>query len=377
MQLFWMEMKKIFSWKMMILLAFVNVVLYFLLFNFHIEHFPNGRPDRDNFAIEQKFIPKYGANIDRKEYEDFVKKYNRNVQQANTYLKNDPQAADAGITSYESLRQWDDNNQKQSNYHDLIFFKRSIDEFWELQAMEGNIDQYKNRIEGLKTEIRYSANGQKNHFQRMLSEKKYSFYTDMVLRNFNEVKTILASIIFISVAIFISPLFLRDRLKELETLQYSSKKGRRVYRTKLLAGLASTAILTTLLLFVYLSIYATNHTSSHFQLPLHSMSSYYWYDVTFWKYIVWSVLAIFFSSLLLGTLSMAISTIVPNTIVLIGIQILTMFVMIAGIALFLIKDTFSIFHPIWFVPAGYAVFFVLVVGLIIVVGKREARRDVL
>ncbi|UNL86764.1 hypothetical protein [Priestia koreensis] len=107
------------------------------------------------------------------------------------------------------------------------------------------------------------------------------------------------------------------------------------------------------------------------------MSSYYWYDVTFWEYIVWSVLAIFFSSLLLGTLSMAISTVVPNTIVLIGIQILTTFVMIAGVAFFLIGDTFSIFHPIWFVPTGYAVFFVLVVGLMIVVGKREARRNVL
>ncbi|KOO42703.1 ABC transporter permease [Priestia koreensis] len=377
MQLFWMEMKKIFSWKMMILLAFVNVVLYFLLFSFHIEYFPNGRPDRDDFAIEQKFIPKYGANINRKEYGDFVKEYNQKVQQADTYLKNDPQADDAGITSYESLRQWDDNNQKQSNYHDLIFFKRSIDEFWELQAMEGSMEQYKYRVEPIQSEMKYAEKGQKKHFQTILAEKKYPSYTDTVLENFNNVKTNLSIILFISVAIFISPLFLRDRLKELEPLQYSSKKGRRVYRTKLLAGLASTAILTTLLLFVYLSIYATNHTSSHFQLPLHSMSSYYWYDVTFWEYIVWSVLAICFSSLLLGTLSMAISTIVPNTIVLIGVQILTTFVMIAGVAFFLIGDTFSIFHPIWFVPAGYAVFFVLVVGLMIVVGKREARRDVL
>lgn len=378
MQIFWMEMKKIFSWKIITLIVFVNVVLYFLLFDFDIKNFPNGRPSLDLFKVEQQVIPKYGADIDEQEYADFVKQYERKVEDATTYLQNDPEAVAVGITSYKVLRNIEDNNQKQQDYRSLLIFERNEDLFWELQAMEHNIENYKYRIISLESKIEGATAAQRKHFEEMLRDEKYSFYTSIALENFNNVKMNMSIILFISIAILVSPIFLRDKLTCMEPLQYSSKKGRGIYKTKWLAGLASTVLLTILLLVFYLSIYATNHTSSHFDLPLYAMNNLYsWYDITFWQYIVLSVLVIFLVALLLGILSMAISTVVSNTIGLIGVQIVTIFIMIAGVTNFLIGDMVGVWYPIWFVPLGYSLFFGVVIVLMLAIRKREMHRDIL
>ncbi|MDX8290803.1 hypothetical protein SLL00_13410 [Metabacillus indicus] len=373
-----MEMKKIFSWKIITLLLFANVILYFLLFEFHIQYFPNGRPATNHFIIEQQFIPKYGPDVNEREFADFVEQYEKKVKDADTYLQNDPKAKAAGLSSFEAFKNARDDNQKQMDYRDLVFFDRNEDLFWELQAMEYTIEEsYKYRTASLESNIEGTTGALKKHIEELLRDEKYSFYTSTVLDNFVNVKKNMAIILFISTAILLSPIFLRDKLTALELLQYSSKKGRRIYKTKWLAGLASSVLLTTFLLVVYLTIYAANQTSSHFDLPLYAMNNLYsWYDLTFWQYIILSVLAIFLVSILLGILTMTISTIVSHTIGLIGVQIVTVFVMIAVVTRFLIGEIVSLIHPIWFVPLGYSLFLVGVIVFMLTIRKREMKRDI-
>ncbi|MFT4416185.1 hypothetical protein ACLM5H_20175 [Fredinandcohnia humi] len=377
MQLFLMEMKKIFSWKIITLIVFVNVVLYFLLIDFDIKHFPNGRPSLDIFRIEQQIIPKYGADIDDEEYADFVEEYKRKVEEANAYLQDDPQAAKVGITTYEGLRSIY-HNEKQMDYRSLVMFEREEDLFWDLQAREYLMEEkYKNRITSLESERNRATMAQQDYFEELLRNQKYSFYTSTVLDNFMNIKGNMAIIIFISIAILVSPVYLRDKSTFIELLQYSSKKGRRVYKIKWVAGLVSAVLLTILLFVVYLSIYATNHTSSHFDLPLYAMDSYSWYELKFWQYIVMSVFSIFIVALILAILSMSISAVVANAIGLIGVQIVTIFIMIAGVISFLIKGMVSVRFPMWFVPLGYTLFFGVVLLLMFIVSKRDFRRDVM
>lgn len=73
MQIIINEIKKILNWKMILVLFLVNAVLYFLLINFHIENFPNGRPDLDSYNISVEMIRKYGINMDEEEMADFKK----------------------------------------------------------------------------------------------------------------------------------------------------------------------------------------------------------------------------------------------------------------------------------------------------------------
>lgn len=211
-----------------------------------------------------------------------------------------------------------------------------------------------------------------------MDEGKYSVYSDTVTYNYKNYKTYLAIVIFLSIAVLISPIFLRDKKTNVVPLQYSAKNGRSIYRTKWLAGVVSTVFITSILLTLYMSLYSTNNTSSHFDLPLHSFSWFYqWYDITFLQYIIISTIVIFVLSILLGILTMAISTMVPNTIVLIAVQIIVMFSMIAGGANVLVKELMTMIYTQAFIPAMISIFTMGVFVFMRFVWKKEMRRDIL
>ena len=378
MQLFWLEMKKIFSWKLILLVVLVNVLMFKLMIEFELEYFPNGRPAGDLFKIEQEIIPKYGAQMDEAEFLDFKVTYEKKVALADVYLANDPQAIAVGMNTYEAFRNFDYNDQKKKEYHDQLFHYSEEDFPWELQSYEWFIDNFEHKENSLFVTIREASGGQKIRFEQLLNEGKYSIYSDTVTYNFKNYKTSLAIVIFLSIAILISPIFLRDKKANIVPLQYSAKSGRNIYRTKWLAGVVSTVFITSILLTFYMSLYSTNNTSSHFDLPLYSFGWFYqWYDITFLQYIIISVIVIFVLSILLGILTMAISTIVPNTIVLIAVQIVVMFSMIAGGAYVLVKELMNMMYAQAFVPTMFALFTIGVFVFMRFVWKREMRRDIL
>lgn len=378
MQLFWMEMRKIFSWKIVALIVFVNVLLYWLLFEFDITHFPNGRPTGDIFAIEQQLIPKYEAGIGEKEYKEIVAMYEQEKKKADTFLEHDPKAVALGLTTYEAFRQIDMGNEQQSEYRNAITFDSEEDFPWVLQAWESLIENYHHHEISLQAEMERASGAQQQRFKQLLNDRKPSIYSSIALNNFQSITQSLAIIILFSIAILLSPIFLKDKVTSIIPLQYASKKGRRIFWIKWVAGLVSAVFITIVLMIIYLTMYATNNTSSHFDLPLSSFSwDYFWYDMTFFQYIILSILAIFIVAVLLGILSMAISTFARNTIALIGIQIVVMFGMIAGVTNYMISDIISIWHPKWLTPTGYIFLIGLTITLTLYAWRRESHKDIL
>lgn len=377
MRLFGMEMKKIFSWKLLLLIAVVNVLLFYLRLEFELEHFPNGRPATDLFRIEQQLIPEYGARIDENELLEIKALYADRVTAANAFFGKEDNAQVLGITGYKEFRAMDTADPELSAYYSDLMFESGQDFLWELQAWELLIENYEGQTRSLEAQIERADGARQQHYEQKLAENRFAFYSSTVLENFLNYKTYMAIIILISVAILMSPVFLQDYRAGMLPIQYTAKVGRGVYRAKWLAGVCSTAILALLLLAIYLGLYWTNGTASHSSVPLSSFGWYdYWYDMTFFQYIVLSVAAIFVVAMLLGVLSMAISTIVPNAIVLIGIQIVVLFIMIAGVTMYLIRDIIILYLPQMLVPAAYLVLF----GIIFIsfgwIWRRELRKDI-
>lgn len=377
MQLFWIEMRKIFSWKIVALIVFVNVLLYWALFEFDISHFPNGRPAGDTFAIEQQLIPKYGAEIDEKEFKDLIAMYEQEVDKANNFFAHDPKAQDVGLTTYEAFRNIDRENELQSDYHDYLFFQSKEDLPWVMQSLESLLENYNHREKALRVYIEETSGARQQRYKQLYQEEKFPVYSSIVLDNFHSIKKSLAIIVLLSISILLSPIFLRDRLTSVFPLQYTSKKGRRIFWTKWLAGLVSAMLTSGALLIIYLAMYSTNDTSIHLGLPLYSFDSHYWSDMTFFQYIILSIVAIFIVAVLLGILSMAISIFARNTIALIGIQIVVMFGMIAGVTNYMISDIISIWHPKWLIPTGYIFLIGLTIILTLYAWRRESHRDIL
>ena len=73
----------------MLLIAVLIVIVYysFLLIEFYINYFPNGRPGLISYNVSIEMIDKYGMDIDEEEFEDFKKIYEAQVEEANQYLQ--------------------------------------------------------------------------------------------------------------------------------------------------------------------------------------------------------------------------------------------------------------------------------------------------
>lgn len=376
-QLFFYEVRKIFSWKLLLLIWLVNVFLFKLLIEFDLEYFPNGRPEGNHFDIEQQIIPKFGAEWDEEELLQLQAMYEAEVAEADAYLTNDPEAVALGMDSYEKLMSYDYENEKQDAYHGKILYDSNLDFPWRLQTYDWYLTENQFREQALIVKMEEATESQKKRIQQLIDENRFAVYSDVVTSNFKTYKKSIAITIFVSVAILISPVFIRDKIANVVPLQYTSAKGRTLYRTKWFAGLFSGTLLTTILLIIYMALYATNDTQSHFDLPLTSFGWFYhWYDLTFWQYIVLSVGAIFVLSIVLTVLTMAISSIVPNRIVLIAVQIVVLFVMIAVGATYAVQHVINQNYAQLFVPSLFVGFTLFTVLMMWVVWKRELKRDI-
>ena len=146
MRILWNEVKKIFTWKTMLLLIFINTLLYFLLIEYYIEHFTSG----DNiysYDLGVEMVEKYGAKMDEHEFIDFQKTYEDKVEEANLYLQSREDAVGIGLDTYEKFQAYDwwNSSKEASAFRDDVFFDKSVDLFWELQEFERLITFYNYR----------------------------------------------------------------------------------------------------------------------------------------------------------------------------------------------------------------------------------------
>lgn len=375
MRVLWNELKKILTWKMLILLIFINSVLYFLLIEFDIEYFPNGS-EIYSYNIGIEMIEKYGVTMDKDEFIDFEKTYANEVKKADDYLQSRVEFGEEGLETYEKFRDYDwvNSSKKTSELHDDLFFNQSVDLFWELQERERLIEFYewKDSIqEGLSKK-------QQQRFEELIAQGKFGVYTEVAIKNF---KTFIANVgiaILFSVVLVISPAILKDRSRQLVPIQYTTKKGRNLFKTKILAGLIATFIIITALLTMYFSLYSSNNTSMFFDVRVNTfIGNESWFDPTFFQFILLCVFGIYISGLVFGLISMAFSSLVPNMVSLIGIQIpLVVGFLIIGLNP-LLPDMISIWNPKWLSLISYCAMIIIVILFTAVLWKREKKMDIL
>ncbi|MFB0845231.1 hypothetical protein [Paenibacillus oleatilyticus] len=378
MRILWNEIKKILNWKILLLLFVVNIVLFFLLIEFHITYFPNGRPGLDSYRIGVEMVEKYGADMDEEELADFKKMYLAQVQEADRYVQSRKEFAEVGIRSYEDFMNRDGNNEKQEALHSKVMFEEKIDTFWELQERKRLIDFHDHK-ETMLDAYKNDADAKQNmQLEKLMKAGHYQVYSEVVMANFKDFIIPVAIAIIVSVVLVVSPVFIKDRAGKMLDLQYTIKKGRKLYRTKAVAGLISAFVVITVLLSVYFSFYARNQTSMFFKVPIHTfIGEFSWYDPTFLQYIALTVTAIYVLGFVFALLAMAFSSLMPNYISLIGIQIPFMFGMMTYGLSYLLTKIISLWVPQWVVPTSYSVMTVVTVVFMTLTWKREKKRDIL
>ncbi|PIC62633.1 hypothetical protein CSV79_15995 [Sporosarcina sp. P13] len=375
MRVLWNELKKILTWKMLVLLIFINSVLYFLLIEFDIEYFPNGS-DMYSYNLGIEMIKKYGITMDRDEFIDFEKTYADDVKKADDYLQSREEFGEEGLETYEKFRDYDWVNRsgKASELRDEVFFNQSVDLFWELQERERLIEFYK-----WKDSIPERLSKKKQQrFEELIAQKKFGLYPEVAWMNFKRFIANVGIAILFSVVLVISPVILKDRSRQIVPMQYTTKKGRKLFRTKILAGVIATFIVITALLTVYFSLYSLNNTSMFFDVRVNTfIGNESWFDPTFFQFIMLFISGIYIIGLVFGLLSMAFSSLVPNMVSLIGIQIpFVIGFLIIGLYP-LLPDMISIWNPKWLSLISYCTIIIIVILFTAVLWKREKKMDIL
>lgn len=375
MRILWNEMKKILTWKSLLLLLIINCILYFFLIDFYIKHFPNGRPALDSYRIGIEMIEKYGTSMNDEEFQDFRKVYEARVEEADRYLQAEKVAVAEGIDTYAKFNSYDWGNasKEAGELRDRLFFEDGTDLFWELQERNRLIGFY----DGKEMYPSDTTPAQKQRYEELAKEGIFGTYPEVAIRNFQDYITNVAVAILFSVVAVISPMILEDRTRHVVPLQYTSKKGRNVLKTKLLASFLSTLLVITSLLVIYLSLYSLNDTSVYFNVRINSfIGNESWYNPTFLQYILFTIGCIYLVGIVFGLAAMGFSTIVPNTLTLLGVQI----PFVAGFLIFglnrMITFPMNMWFPKWQMPVFYGLLLLSSVIFVWYVNQREKKMDI-
>lgn len=377
MRVLWNELKKILTWKMLILLILMNSVLYFLLIEFDIKYFPNGS-EIYSYNIGVEMTEKYGITMDEEEFIDFKKTYADEVKKADNYLQSREEFGEEGLGTYEKFRDYDrmNNSGRASDLIDEVFFNHPVDLFWELEERERLLDfyEYKEDIPNADTNTKQLQ----KRYEELIAQGKFGIYAEVIITRFETFIANIGIAILFSVVLVISPAILKDRSRQIVPMQYTTKKGRNLFKTKILAGVIATFIVITALLTVYLSLYSLNNTSMFFNVRVNTfIGNESWFDPTFFQFIMLCVAGIYIIGLVLGLLSMAFSSLVPNMVSLIGIQIpFVIGFLIIGLYP-LLPDMISIWHPKWLSLISYCAMVIIVLLFTAVLWKREKKMDIL
>ncbi|MBM7553100.1 hypothetical protein [Thalassobacillus pellis] len=356
------EIGKLFNWKVIGLLFLLSFLFYQLFLSFHFEYFPNGRPAGDHFKITKQMIAKYGPEMNKKEYENFKKTYEKEVNKADKYVASQEEFANAGITTYEGFKKFDrPSNPELDNLKAEIIFKKEIDIFWELQARESIMERYEHFEERTLTN-RYIDNEEWKK-EYLNSESRHSILPDYVIANFSNLISMVGILIVLSVIIVVSRIHIIEYQNNAITLQYTTMEGRNLFKKKLVAAMVTATMITTVYLGIFFQLYAQNETSEFFASSLFSFefNGHYWLDITFFQYIIASVVGVYLLSFVTAAISTYLSRVVWSYISLIGSQIPIAVVLILLIKEYLITRMFGMQYPVYLTIGTY-------IGLLLIGG---------
>jgi hypothetical protein len=379
MRLVYYEMKKLFNWKNILLIIMINIVMYYLFIDFHIKHFPNGRPPLDEYHLSKKMIEKYGVSIDEKEFTDLKKWYDDMVKQADQYIQSREDFAHAGIRTYEDFRNADHSNDELDALHSQVMFIEQVDLFWKLEALEYIMERYEMKdrwIKGLYEEVTPKQEEKIN--QIIDSGTHQSILPWFVFENYNRIIKNVTIIIIVSIIVLLSPIYVSDKRNQVRLIQYTSKKGRSVFTTKMITALISTILLITVQLIGYFTIYSQNQVHMFFASKVNSIFNVVllWYDLSFFQYIVMTVAAIYLLGIILSLFVCFISSISSNYLMVIGIQVPIFLGLVGYLLKYLIENVTTLRLPEYLAPCLYMALLFLGIIFMILRWKKEKVLDI-
>lgn len=344
------EIKKMCTIKNLLILLLINFIGYYIAIEFRMTYFPNGNPSTNIYSVSKKIIEERGNDFSDSDKEYLEDMYKHLLSVTGKYLENNEIARKYGVKDVRTLvdkayTAGGVEGQELGELNNKIFFKEGVEGFWDYEAVSWMRDMYNNNENSLKlSKLPHNA----DRIDEIIKNKEFnSILPSEVIDNYNEVIVYSFVTILLSVVFVISPVFTYDKRRNMEYVQYSSKRGRRIFKDKVIASIISgIGITTTILGWVfYLYNNRKNTVEMFYDSSINSFfSGYSWINITFREYMIISIVLLYLTVISVTILICYVSRLIGGYIPLIGIMILITYGIEYVVNGYILKYIFNIYR---------------------------------
>ena len=287
MSLFWQEMKKIWRPGILTAILVLSGMLYYVQSFDYVERMMN-EEYIISFSVLEELLQLCGPAVDRSEWPVLQKVIDREKKIFAGYLAENPDAAAAGVTTWEELEAYTKESGDRSldrwAYHSnttnwyTVSRLEGFQEFCKkVNVWSGGEDwtfefyppQWQQRM--MELEARWAEEGKPLLYALDTGYLKLYFGSHLPMTN------------VLCVILLLSPALVRDRLRRMRSLQWSSRRGRKVLRTQLAAGFASAGGMIAANTAVYTAIMLSTGVNSFLDCPISGRN---WFGWTLGQYVL-------------------------------------------------------------------------------------------
>lgn len=378
------EVKKLLNIKSIITLGILFYIIWSIFISFHIEYFPNGNPQTQEFEASEIMLREYGETIDENEMMDFKEKTELLYKEADQYILAEEYCISLGLETYKEFKNlWSETrgeDEKLEEIHSRLFFEQEeTDVFWDLEAREDLISRYEDKEDWTNGFIDTSDERALNRAKEILNDEGINSPLNYIIfKNYNDLISNFSIIIVVSVAFVISYLFIKDSRNKVNYLQYSSKVGRDLVNKKIVAGFIASFIVVTIEIILFFLIYSKNNSLQFWNCSVNSVfvDEKLWLDFTFGQYILLSVMLMYIVTFSVATLSMFVSSKVSSYISLIGLQIPILGLLISFLMTIGMKNLTVMWFSKYILHITYGALVLILIVLIVCLINKEKIRDI-
>ena len=275
------EMRKILRPRLLIAAVLVAAIYYFILPNIAITVVQRPFPS-DSLYYAVKMTQEFGPTLEDAEFEETGLWLDDLYRQADDFIRADPLIASLGIQTYKELREY--NDEKSFEWSESIIAENGVAHQDDMPEDLTHINDVIWMILGQPTDTGDGFIGWRIQELELIRDR-YSLWGVEVSRDVNDPSwyadyltwlqetdayndptgimpwNVLDSAVFpyisfclvwvvLILTLLIAPILTRDRMAYMDTLQYASKRGRRVYHSQLWAVLLTAFLLVTIMLGV-------------------------------------------------------------------------------------------------------------------------------
>ena len=358
------------------LLILGSFIIYKIFIAFHFEYFPNGKSELYPYNITVQMIKDYGNEIDENELEDLKEIYNNKLKEADEFLSENKDFNEVGIYSYEEYlgmfkKSFDNRDEEFEKVKWDYFDREESDIFLELGELGYIIGWYEQK-EDYYSEDRYEEKYEERINEINSNNEEASILPSLVFNNYNTLIVYVGALIIIGITFMLTPIFLKDKKDKVDHLQYCSKEGRKIFKSKLIAGLISALLIITIEIIISLILYKGQKTSMFFESDITSILNLtFWFDLTFIQYIIITIISIYIIGIITAFISMFISNKANSYIASIGIQVPTLFAIIGLTTSCLLNNLFVLYIPKYL----SLVIYLVLIGITVIITMRAIKKE--